>query len=148
MATSRAGRLSIALALILLTAACGSGRLAPLPVPLDHVSCSRCGMLVSDGRTAAQALAAGEEPRFYDDIGCAAADTTLPAAGAIYVSSGAGKWLSADRAYYARAADSRTPMGYGVIAFASPDAARSRDKDGRALSWTDLTARIRAGGLR
>lgn len=141
-------RLSPALALLLLAAACGSGRLAPLPVPLDRVSCSRCGMLVSDGRTAAQALAAGEEPRFYDDIGCAAADTSLTAAAEIYVSSGDGKWLPAGQAFYARAADSRTPMGYGFAAFPSASAARSRDKDRQALSWTDLTVRIRAGGLR
>ena len=141
-------RLGIAIAL--LTAACGSGGLGPVPVPVDKASCAVCGMLVSDPRTTAQAVAAGEDPRFYDDIGCAASDRTLPKTGTrVYVAAGDGtRWIGAEEAYFARVQDLRTPMGYDFAAFFSRSQAEKHDREGRARSWAELRSELSRGGVR
>lgn len=141
-------RLTIALAFA--TAACGSGRLEPVPVPLDRASCASCGMLISDRRTAAEAVFAGEDPRFYDDIGCAASDRALPPAKTqVYVPSENGtRWIRAEAAYFARVSDLRTPMGYGLAAFDSRSQARAQDRDGRARTWNEIRSELSHGGDR
>jgi copper chaperone NosL len=138
------------IALALLTAACGSGRLEPVPLPLDRASCAACGMLISDPRAAAQAVVAGEDPRFYDDIGCAASDRSLPRTKAqIYVSAGSGaRWIKAEAAFFARVPDLRTPMGYGVAAFPTRPQAQTSDSQGRARAWSEIQSDLSKGGVR
>lgn len=141
------GRLGgfVAASLVWLLVACSDRPLEPEPVPLDRVSCARCGMMVSREADSAEWIAAGEEPRFYDDIGCTAADDRLPAGrSARFVHVEGGHWAPAEAAFYARPVEASTPMGYGVVAFSTREAAAARDRAGRARTWDELIGELRS----
>src|SRR5262249_17445812 len=93
-------------------AACGSG--PPQPAPLDPRSeaCSSCRMAVSELRFAAQVVAPGELPRFFDDLGCLGtfvkAGRAPEAATAFVAEHRTRNWLRADRAVYTRVASVAT----------------------------------------
>ena len=96
-------------------------------------------MLISTESGGGQIVSAAEEPRFYDDIGCLAADWRDRGAGAhAYVRLAAGRWADAAAAAYARPANLRTAMGSGLAAYASPQEARTADSGGRALIFADV----------
>jgi copper chaperone NosL len=101
-------------------------------------------MLISSLDHAAQAVAPGEEPRFYDDRGCLATDAaSLPAGSRLFVQlDGGAGWIDAAEAFFAFPADARTPMGYGVTAFPTESDAARADRDGRALRWADVLDRL------
>lgn len=115
-------------------------RIAPEPLPLDRYTCARCGMMISDVADAAEYVSAREETRFYDDLGCAAADAgRVPIRGKFFVrAEGGTRWLDAEDAFFARTGG-RTPMGYGVFAFSTE--AQARDAGGKALRWSDVGAK-------
>jgi hypothetical protein len=127
-------------------AACGHRELRPEPLPLDRVNCARCNMIVSQLRFAAQARSAGEETRFYDDVGCLAADAKAGRSGTdlFVVVDDAGRWTPASSAFYARPARLDTPMGYGFVALDSAEETRRRDRDGRSRAWAEVLAAIAA----
>lgn len=133
-------RAALFLAAAALLGACARG-LAPEPLPLDRYNCARCGMMISDLADAAQFVSTREEPRFYDDLGCAAADAgRAPLPGKLYVRADGGtKWVAAADAYYARTG-ARSPMGYGFFAFSTEAQANARDTRGRALRWRDVSS--------
>jgi copper chaperone NosL len=136
------GRLAAA-ALLLLTA-CGRG--APPPAELDtrNELCAFCRMPVSDRRLASQIVSRGEEPRFFDDLGCLAAFVAREGrreGAATYVADhSTGHWVPAGSAVFTRSAALRTPMGSGWIAHADP-ATREADpaaRGGTALGFEDI----------
>jgi copper chaperone NosL len=129
---------------LIASVACGSGSLEPEPLPLDRVECARCGMMVSELAHAAQAVAPGDEPRFYDDRGCLAKDASaLPADARLFVQLDGGKgWIEVQDAYFAIPAEARTPMGYGVTAFRAEEDAARADRAGRALRWADVVREL------
>jgi copper chaperone NosL len=101
-------------------------------------------MMISDLAHAAQAVASGEEPRFYDDRGCLAKDARALAADArlfVQLDGGAG-WIAAHEAFFAFPASARTPMGYGVTAFRDEAAASRADRAGRAWRWSDVVKEL------
>ncbi|MBY0493419.1 MAG: hypothetical protein K2Y23_04340 [Cyanobacteria bacterium] len=102
-------------------------------------------MLISSSAHAAQAVAAGEEPRFYDDRGCLAKDAaSLPSGARLFVQlDGEAGWIETDKAFFAFSATARTPMSYGVTAFRTEAAASSADRGGRAIRWADVVREIR-----
>jgi copper chaperone NosL len=118
---------AFAAALVVL-AACGSG-VTPAAL-MTGVGCAHCRMTVSDPGLAAQLVAPGEEPQFFDDIGCLAAflrDHPADAGWSAYVADHAtGVWIPANDAVYSRAEEIATPMGSHLVAHAS-DAARAAD---------------------
>jgi copper chaperone NosL len=100
-------------------------------------------MLISSAATGGEIVSAGSDPRFYDDIGCVAADSATPGSAGdgtrTYVRvSGRDEWIEAGRAHYAQPAEAQTPMGSGVMAFATADEARAADRAGRALTWHNV----------
>jgi copper chaperone NosL len=103
-------------------------------------------MLVSSDRGGGQILAANEDPRFYDDIACLAADWSAEQrAGALaYVRVSNDAWLEVSRAWYARPGSLRTPMGSSLAAFATEAEARQADENGHALRW-DEVVRLQRG---
>jgi hypothetical protein len=134
----RAAAVAALVASAALFAACAR-RLAPENLPLDRYNCARCGMMVSEIGDAAEYVSPKEDTRFYDDIGCAAADAgRVPIRGKFFVRADGGtRWIAADDAFFARTGD-RTPMGYGFWAFSTESQAKARDAQHRALRWADL----------
>jgi copper chaperone NosL len=97
-------------------------------------------MLVSSLHDAAQAVAPGQEPRFYDDRGCMARDAAvLPADARLFVQldRGAG-WIDVRDAFFAFPVNAPTPMGYGVTAFRTESEALRADRDAGARRWPDV----------
>jgi copper chaperone NosL len=129
-----------ALALILYSCACAQKLPEPVdPAPSD--ACASCRMAVSDVHFAAEVVAPGEEPRFFDDVGCLAKwlnTATLPDGALAFVADHRdGHWTLAGAAVYTRALHLSTPMGSGIIAHAS---AASRDLDSAAADGGPLTS--------
>ncbi|MCU0249574.1 MAG: hypothetical protein MUE61_05160 [Vicinamibacterales bacterium] len=134
----------VAAALALLASACGSG--VPGPVPLDTRTdaCAECRMAVSSGRFASQIVAPGEEPRFFDDLGCLAAylgtRSTVPPRAVAYVADHrSGEWVTLASAVFTRVPGLETPMGSHVVAHASA-ASRDGDPDVQGGSAVDVRA--------
>jgi copper chaperone NosL len=104
----------------------------PQPEPLDTKNdlCSSCRMTVSDRSLAAQLIVPGDEPRFFDDLGCLSqylAAHPAPRGAVVFVADHrTGEWTPAARAVFSRLARRSTPMASGLIAHAS---AASRDGD-------------------
>ena len=135
--------------LLLLTALSSCAPATPQPVAFDAATeaCRYCRMTGSNGRAAGQIVAPGEEPLFFDDIGCLrdylAAATPAKGAVAFVTDYATRAWIRADAAAYLSQPSIETPMASHLIAFASP-AARDASPDargGRALSATDVFGR-------
>lgn len=129
---------------LLATPGCGSAALEPQPLPLDHVECASCRMLISSLDDAAQAVAPGEKPRFYDDRGCLAKDAaSLPSGARLFVQLDAGAgWIEAGAAFFAFPTGARTPMGYGVTAFRTEAESSRADHAGRARRWAEVVREV------
>ena len=127
-----------------LLASCGAAPRGPQPIPLDRVNCARCGMLISNDANAAQSQAHDRSTRFFDDIGCLAADADAQAEDANrYVRLVSGAWATTDAAWFARSASAKTPMDYGILAFESADEARAADRDGQAYPWPAIVTFVK-----
>jgi copper chaperone NosL len=138
--------------LVLLIAGCASG--PPAPVALQPgTPCTHCRMTVLDAKLAAQLVGAGEEPRFFDDIGCLAAYLGgHPSDGATaYVADHAsGQWIEASHAVYGRDPALATPMNSHLFAHASAQA-RAADTtvtSDRPLTYAEAIAHANAEGSR
>jgi copper chaperone NosL len=130
-----------ALSAVWLLAACGAAGSGPEPIPLDRVNCARCSMLISSDTHAAQSQAHGRSTRFFDDIGCLAADQDARADDANrYVRLVSGAWALTESAWFARSASAKTPMDYGILAFATEEEARAADRDGQAHRWPAIVS--------
>ena len=133
----------VSIAALVLAAAAGCGTTGPQPVAFDAANepCRFCRMTGSDGRSAAQLLAPGEEPLFFDDLGCLRSVTheKIPTAAAvIFVADHrTGAWVGADRAVFTYNAATPTPMGSHLFAHESA-ASRDADPDGRAGTATSM----------
>lgn len=125
-----------------LVASCSPSVPAPASVDLKNDQCAHCRMMVVDVRFAAQLVAPGEEPKFFDDIGCLraflSARPALAADTVAYVADHRTKaWVPAAKAVYVRNPALDTPMSSHVIAFAT---AASRDEDRAASGGEALDA--------
>jgi copper chaperone NosL len=128
-------------AIILAAVACTRGPAEPAALDTRNDSCANCRMAVSDGRFAAQLAAPGEEPKFFDDLGCLGEylrkKPTLPrGAVAFVVDHRTGDWVRASRAVFSRRDFLETPMSSHLIAHASPG---SRDADPAAAGGTPVS---------
>lgn len=90
-------------------------------------------MTVSDPRVAAQVVAPGEEPLFFDDIGCLAAylrqEPRRPQGAVAFVADHRTRaWVRASTATFTRVARLETPMGSHLFAH-SDAASRQADAD-------------------
>jgi hypothetical protein len=98
-------------------------------------------MLISNDANAAQSQAHGRSTRFFDDVGCLAADADAQATDANrYVRLVSGAWATTESAWFARSASARTPMDYGILAFATEEEARAADRDGQAHEWPAIVS--------
>jgi copper chaperone NosL len=132
--------------LVLLTLAACGGDLQPAALDTRNEQCASCRMAVSTAVFASQLVAPGENPRFFDDLGCLAdflRARKAPSGAAAFVADHRTKaWVRADRAVYTRVSGLETPMGSHVIAHAD---AASRDQDQEARGGTPVPAAVLFG---
>ena len=96
-------------------------------------------MLISSDRGGGEIVSSSEETRFYDDIGCLAADWAAHHGdGHAYVHLDGGRWSEARVASYAQPDGTRTAMASGFVAFETIAEARAADRAGRALTFDDV----------
>jgi copper chaperone NosL len=100
-------------------------------------------MTVSNPRLAAQLVGPGEEPRFFDDIGCLAGALRReprPDLTAFVADHRTGAWVPARSAVYTRVERLETPMASHLIAHAD-EASRRADPDaanGVPVTYADV----------
>jgi copper chaperone NosL len=128
---------------LILGVACGGGPPPPAALDANAETCRHCRMAFSDVRFAGQIVAPGEEPAFFDDIGCLGTFVTKtgafgPGAIAYVTDHRSSAWVQAARAIYTRVADLDTPMGSHLIAHAD---SASRSADAVAQRGTVVDAR-------
>lgn len=128
-------------ALALASSACARGSAEPAPVDTRNDGCASCRMAVSDARFAAQLAAPGEEPKFFDDVGCLArylAGKPPLARGAVafVADHRTREWVRASRAVFTRRESLATPMASHLVAHAG---ASSRDADPVATGGTPVS---------
>jgi nitrous oxide reductase accessory protein NosL len=96
-------------------------------------------MLISSDRGGGEIVSSAEDTRFYDDIGCLAADWAAHRDRAhAYVRVAGDRWSEAQAASYARPNGVHTAMGSGLAAFATTEEARDADPAGRVLTFDDV----------
>ena len=110
-----------------LLAACAGGAIKPVAIEASDM-CSFCRMAISEKRYAAEIIDQEENVMKFDDIGCMlryreAAKTTLKPAAVFVTDFETREWLPADKAFFARPANVKTPMGSGIVAFMSKEKA-------------------------
>ena len=124
-------------------AACAAQARSPEPVPVDRVECARCRMLISTETGSGQIVPARGETRFYDDLGCLAADWADHRAQATAFVRTGQAWSEADAASFAQPPAARTAMDSGFVAFARAEDARAADRAGRALGWDEVVRLVK-----
>jgi hypothetical protein len=100
-------------------------------------------MLISTETGSGQIVPARGETRFYDDLGCLAADWAAHQGQATAFVRTGHAWSEAVAASFAQPPAARTAMGSGFAAFATAGDARAADRAGRALSWDDVVRLVR-----
>jgi len=103
--------------------------------------CDQCGMIISEVRFAS-AWRDGRLVRRYDDIGCLARGSGPRLAagrGSAFVHDSAhGDWMEVAQAAFVRSPQIRTPMHYGIAAFADRLAATTAYPSAQVTTWADL----------
>lgn len=122
------------------------------PAETDFKSdiCAQCNMVVTSKSYAAQ-IVGSDKPLFFDDIGCLVqyerqGKVAPDAIHARYVRTVAGDaWVAVTEAVWVLTKDVRTPMGYGLHAFADTQGAEDFAKEragAKVLTWTEAQAAI------
>lgn len=135
--------------------ACSSAPPGPAVLDTRNDACGACRMTVSSPRFAAQIVAPGEQPVFFDDLGCFSqygkTKGQLPAGAVAFVADHrTSEWVRADRAVFTRVPALQTPMDSHLIAHAS-DASRDADpatRGGEPVARHELAAWLEQGGSR
>ncbi|OFW45936.1 MAG: hypothetical protein A3J29_21340 [Acidobacteria bacterium RIFCSPLOWO2_12_FULL_67_14b] len=121
-------------------ASCAAGPPGPAELALGQDACGSCRMTIVSGRTAAQIVAPGEEPQFFDELGCLRdrlRAAPLPAGAVIYVADHRTQaWVDARTALFTQT-QTPTPMASGLLAHAD---APSRDADPAARGGSPVAA--------
>lgn len=128
-------------------AGCGRATLAPAALDTRNDACASCRMAVSNPKLAGQIVESGEDPRFFDDLGCLAAYVhehgVASNAAAFVADHRTGAWVPARHAVFTRVASLDTPMGSHIVAHAD---AASRDTDsitGVAVAAADIVGEMK-----
>lgn len=151
--------LAVLLLAVLLLAACaqGSAEIAPPEIRYGEDLCAHCNMIISEPRFAAgyaRELAPGRyESLTFDDIGDmleAAKAHTDHTVVAWYVHDYTSEeWIDATTAHYVVSKTIITPMGFGIAAHSSQEAAAAQaaEVQGEVLTWEELQAHDTAHGM-
>lgn len=127
------------LAAALVLSGCAGRPPGPAAVASGEDACASCRMTVVSRATAAQIVRAGDEPVFFDELGCLRdylARRAVPDDAVIYVADHrTGEWVNARAAVFTKTTVS-TPMASGLLAHAD---ASSRDADPAAAGGSPAT---------
>ncbi len=127
------------LAAVLVMSACAGGAPGPAAVGFGEDACASCRMTIVSRATAAQIVRAGDEPVFFDDLGCLRDHLRLqplPGDAVVYVAEHrTGGWVNARGAMFTKT-NTSTPMASGLLAHAD---ATSRDADPAAAGGSPAT---------
>ncbi len=131
----------------LMMAGCGGEQAdgtAPPEINYGRDTCDSCGMIVSDERYAAALVGADGATEIYDDIGEmmeTVREDGLNARRAWVHDWDSREWTDATSATYVRGDLETTPMGTGIVAFATKEGAEAfaAESKGPMLTWEDLT---------
>jgi len=127
------------LAAALVMSACAGGPPGPAAIGLGEDACAACRMTIVSRATAAQIVRAGDEPVFFDDLGCLRdylRRQPLPGDAVVYVADHrTGAWLNARAAVFTKTTVV-SPMASGLLAHAD---ASSRDADPAAAGGSQAT---------
>lgn len=114
--------------------------------------CNECHMIIGE-RTFAAAFVDPEGNVFkFDDIGCLIhyqMHQPLTGRGPLWVHDyESGKWLKVNEASFVSSQKIITPMGYGLIALSSQNAAKQAalKQEGKVLGWDALPLIVRSKG--
>lgn len=137
-----------------LGAGCGSKTTdpsAPPEIRYGQERCAYCTMSIDDARFAAAWRTPGQSERHFDDIGCmvnAHRRESLPTGSRFWVHSYTSQdWLDANQATYVVAQTIKTPMAYGVAAFATAAEASATVPAAKAtLAWADVLSAVERKG--
>ena len=117
------------LLLILLTVSCGNdNKSGPVDITYGEDICERCKMIISEEKFSSQIIGDKGTVYNFDDIGgmihYMSENKITPGSVEIYVKDYSnGKWLVYDRAVYVATDEIKTPMNFGIIAFADNESA-------------------------
>jgi copper chaperone NosL len=146
----RIGCLLALLAIVSLLAACARGQteIGPPEIRYGEDVCAACAMIISDPRFAAGYVVEHKPGRYeslaFDDIGdmlTHPAHTPDAKIVAWYVHDYVGEeWLDATTAHYVVSPQIASPMGHGIAAFATLDAAEALalETGSTVLTWPAL----------
>jgi copper chaperone NosL len=99
--------------------ACAAAAPRPQQIRLGEDACAHCRMTIVSLATAAQIVAPGSEPLFFDDLGCLTehlARTPLTDEARVFVADReTGEWIDQRDAVITKEHES-TPMGSGLVA--------------------------------
>jgi copper chaperone NosL len=129
--------------------ACAARAAGPPVIVIDRSACSRCGMLISEHVHAAAIRMPDGSDRLFDDIGClVSAARDLPSNGIRFWFHDAtdGSWIEGVSPAFVVSDSLRTPMGGGILAYRTREAAEQsgRRHPGRVL--TDVAALLAEHG--
>lgn len=124
---------------------------APPEIRYGQERCTYCTMSIDDARFAAAWRTPARSERHFDDIGClvnAYRREPPPADSRLWVHHYPSEdWLDANQATYVIAQTIKTPMAYGVAAFATAAEAMAAVPAARAtLGWTGILSTIERKG--
>jgi copper chaperone NosL len=90
--------------------------------------CSFCRMAISEKQYAAEIIDQEENVMKFDDIGCMlhyleGSGAKLKPAAIFVTDVETRSWLPVDKAFFARPANMKTPMGSGIVAYAAKEKA-------------------------
>jgi copper chaperone NosL len=117
------------IAALVVVTSCQKGAVGPVAIEANDM-CSYCRMTISEKRYAAELIDDDGQAFKFDDIGCMANFIKQKRNNALIRATfvmdfDSREWLEAERASYVRAAELRTPMTGGIVAFADPSRAQA-----------------------
>lgn len=129
----------------LLVVACGGKAAADQPPSLNvgRDTCDHCRMLISEARFASGLVDPKGEQRVFDDLGEMVSVLQEEGVGEqrVWVHDfQTSEWLDGTAAAYAATSDVITPMGSGLLAFETREAAEQfmREHQGMVMSWDEV----------
>ncbi len=119
----------------------------PPQIRYGEETCAFCGMLISEECFAAALTTGTGETKTFDDVGCLLHNLTQRDRSMAHVwvhDYRSGRWLEAPSAVFVHSGEVPTPMGGGLFAFSTQEAAEqfARDAHGTVVPFDQLSSTI------